>query len=663
MAKPEDSSGKGPREVSPTYGDLKGVRNLDMKRVHAGYKGTIFEGAIVDPASIFPRDHKVLKSCNRVNADRSIQQFPGMFSNGVAVTNMQKDAHMALSAALPKDVVGNDVGPSGVVADFSRLLSVQGAMQFPLASIPGDNRQVLRDKLLEGPHKDVPALLEYLRTDKLPDEMVNIIVACMEVMAGLGDPGSIPIKKRSSTGMPYMSNDPTSKKEAIRPWLEQPALLASLIAKSDLPNLFYDHGQMLCYFSAHRVQSNTSTWDDQYGWVAKRRVVQDIYNASVKALMLTPTVRALNMASAARWRQVTAGSTGMFPLRLVAHSCETFLYHTYPETFLHAGQHDLTRKVSNMKRLVIKDVGNMDQTWPMQMRNAFVDAIGNLFAPWVKILLELSLTAPCMLRADYPDIRGGYIRGNPLDAKTFLSRYMFPSGIPVTSLATKMAGGAIMYYIAFKAGLADPGAPGIRAFFSHKARVRPLCAGDNMAFACIDDEDAAAIEAACNHWWPQVLDDSHTFAGFVFARQGNSLTVYPNITSFAEKLLMNDRSINTNSSGKKSGWERNYPHLGIEAKLEYYAGAPAFKEAASCLLWALNRNSMYNSWADVIRSMHKRVKNNVNPTNYFETAFRIDPSKIEYAFPVNEVRGDLLDEEYMLITKQQYQPLWLTMMN
>jgi hypothetical protein len=289
------------------------------------------------------------------------------------------------------------------------------------------------------------------------------------------------------------------------------------------------------------------------------------------------------------------------------------------------------------------DVKNHDWSASEEQLQSVFRAFSLRYESWVGELLKYSFYGPDYVRYDYPGAEVEFAarwRGNVISADAYNTFSGNRSGVPVTSIIAKAWGAFYSLFGLWKRGDLENSDEDInRCLRGAHPKANVLNAGDNIIIVNLQGQN----DPISNYMKLAVLDETHTFLGWVPIQGSGATTWLPNPESAVKKFLLADSSIGSNNRPYwADGWFR---------RCEYFAANPAAAEAIRIMNIV---TSKHFGWKidDVAKRYYASPNIPMENWSDSDVKFALNPEYIHYRMDVESVNPELLERVFKLYSPE-----------
>lgn len=320
-----------------------------------------------------------------------VQVLPNVFSNDAAFLLFKDNLSHRLTSEFGASVDEDGrVSGNGVRSDFYGARHVSGYPMIP-ATYPLVSNEYLREQ------KDLVNKFVSIEHENYFRALVRLFFSDLE-------PQAIPIKKNSSSVLPFCTKDENEKRSQVKFSLSNALKAGGMMLKGDYTTPWIQYHIGGAYFTVYRQQASDSVMLSGKTFTAKERLVadRDFAQSGGRNGTFLPSSKAFgneidfNVPEGffrARNRTAKGGPLGMnAPLMPIAHSVRKRIYHEYDYSFHHTTRASIESDVRDLAYVIAADVSNHDWYWPhfiLEVMRSELLSMG--FAPeWVELYVTKS---------------------------------------------------------------------------------------------------------------------------------------------------------------------------------------------------------------------------------------------------------------------------------
>jgi hypothetical protein len=570
---------------------------------------------------------------------RNIELLPKQYAKSAKYLNFLDEVATVMDDALPVDTwQGQGYSSTGVENGFKDMRQVMGVAGTPYGTPPRDT-ETYRIRNLENSDKQIHQ--EFAKHPYLNREETDFMDRVFRLLVDHPpEPPKVPMKLIANTGLWNM--DPgyqsSTAAQVVDTWLKRPERWIEYVRKGDTFKLASE-GSPIAFTVGYRIQQNGVLPDG----TPKPRESYDYHGNWVPInFEISPELTARGFYGV-RPRVINMGTLGMFPLRLAARDIESHFKTSFEYCFLTRSPRHLGEKTAHATSLEMYDVKNHDWSAGEEQLQSLKKAFMLKYNDWVGNMYDMAFYAPDLVRNDYPDSKdelNAKWRGSLLNLDGYTDYAGNRSGIPVTSVVAKAWGVYYSLYGLWKRGdLQNTDEDIKRCLTGVHPMANVINAGDNIIIVNL----AGQSDPIDNYVNIAVLEDTHTFLGWVPIKGAGSTTWLPNPESAVKKFLLADSSIGSNN--------RPFWADGVFRRTAYFSANPAAAEALR-IMDVLSAKHFGWTITDIAKRYHTSPDIPVDRWSDADFQFAMNPEYIHYRLEVESVNPVMLERIYKLHTQE-----------
>lgn len=631
---------------------------------------------------------------NRLSTFREqpIEVIPGVMSNDAAFLAFKDSLSRRLTDSFPETVDEDGrVSGNGVRSNFYGIRHVSGFPMLP-ATYPLTSNEYLREQ----------ADLVNAFSSEIDENFFRAFVRLF--FSGL-EPSAIPVKKNSSSVLPFCTKDQNEKESLMRFALDSGQKAGELMLGGDYETAwkqFYIGG---AYFVVYRQQaSDKVTLEEDGSFSAKDRPVADLefaqtggregsFSPASKRFGNEVDFRVPDGFFRARNRTAKGGPLGMnATLMPIAHAVRKHIYDAYAYTFHHTTRASTESDVRDLSYVIAADVSNHDWYWPHFILDVVKDELLNLgFADW---WVELYVT-----KSRLPDF---VTNVGPNSTNLLNGDYRAPSnsgGLPSGNAFTDIEGTLLMAFVYFLIQVkhtyprllregrnVESATQVVHAYLRGEL---PIVLKNKSDDALLGWKDGALTPAARD--LQQKMKDDEKISEYMIVSYEHggaflgSILHYPDSAEISNVVLTgNILSYVTNQfspeygiysgRGDRSKAKRPYAGLAWNTMRENYGSCPIFDEVKDIIEWEWSK--VYGESYDLMRkawayrdekALADDIRNNTDTTlkavSPVDVEVLIDPSRAEWKYAKDDVSDTVRSLLFKGIPTEDVEPFFNSVVN
>lgn len=550
----------------------------------------------------------------------------------------------ALEAAFPPSgEAGRLLEHPGIVGNWSVCRTIAGLPPRKGGVMMTDNRGVPEARLRFGMSPRLTAS-DLTSEDRALFRELLVFMVNHDTTAGLP---AIPIKRATSVGPPWMTNDNVVREQIIQTFLSASDRLAPLVGAGRLEEAYHDYGYTPAMAMGVRMQEDEAPYDAHGIPQPKKRVVESFAGGWGPMDKQLPAESPYHgQLFAGRERPIAPFNLlASLPSRVMARMVESYISQHFGESVKAHGLDWIEDAVSGADDVLGCDGSGFDATTVYECITMFIDRIGELFGQRCWADCYDAFFPMALLHEDETGKAGARVVGS-LFSRHNRTRPGIPSGTPWTAIFGKVYGFFNMVVALRNSGVMKrAGSPDWRPLLqgSRSLALRVLNSGDdNLVAARFQLPDISTASPYLD------LRAAPAYLGGVITRDRGGVHVLPNLVSRVVRSWVPGRS----ADDPQRGWWANGE---VDGK-GVYDRHPEHARLLSLM------NSLFESHFGVTWSALAQEHYDPNatraPHNEAEREYVADPDVAQWKFTEGEIGEDLLEARYRRILPAEYETAW-----